>query len=262
MHDDPEFYVGWEEAAPMGIARWVKRVAAGTVFAGLVLGGALAASQRTIEVARFEWGAPRRVVGVLRTHPVPHLEVPRPGRVGTNDSSSAYLLVRPLKFGFEPGALGGFEGKPVELSGTRIYRDGQTLLEVVDGSIRPLGPDEPRNDAGSELAPGPVPLGTQTLAGEIVDSKCHYGVMNPGNRAAHRACAIRCLSGGVPPVLVTRGDGNELRHLVIVGRDGRALNREILDLVAEPVEVTGVVERWGALEVLRADRSDFRRLAK
>lgn len=262
MRDDPEFYVGWEEAAPLGISRWVKRVSALAVFLALVLGGVLAFCQRTIEVARFEWGTPRRLTGVLRTHPVPHLEVSRPGRVGTNDSSSAYLLVKPFKFGFEPGALAGFEGKRVELEGTRIYRDGQTLLEVVDGTIRAQEREEDREEEGREGARGPVRLGTQTLVGEIVDSKCHVGVMNPGNRATHRACAIRCLSGGVPPVLVTRGDGNELGHLVIVGRDGRALNREILDLVAEPVEVTGVVERWGALQVLRADRSDFRRLAK
>jgi hypothetical protein len=49
-----------------------------------------------------------------------------------------------------------------------------------------------------------VSLGTQTLIGEIVDSKCYLGVMNPGALIPHRACAIRCISGGIPPVLLVR----------------------------------------------------------
>ena len=47
-------------------------------------------------------------------------------------------------------------------------------------------------------------LGKQTFVGEIVDSKCFLGVMNPGRLTPHRACAIRCISGGVPPVLLVR----------------------------------------------------------
>lgn len=50
-------------------------------------------------------------------------------------------------------------------------------------------------------------LGETTLKGEIVDSKCYLGVMNPGNLKAHRACAINCIQGGVPPVLLVRDGG-------------------------------------------------------
>jgi hypothetical protein len=53
--------------------------------------------------------------------------------------------------------------------------------------------------------------------------------------------------------------GREL-HLLLVGADGRALNREILDFVAEPVAVTGRVLRYDDLLVLRADPSAYRRL--
>ena len=42
------------------------------------------------------------------------------------------------------------------------------------------------------------------LRGEIVDSKCYLGVMNPGEGTVHRDCAARCLSGGLPPMLVVR----------------------------------------------------------
>ncbi len=48
--------------------------------------------------------------------------------------------------------------------------------------------------------------------------------------------------------------------LLLTGRDGRALNAEILDLVAEPLAVRGVVERQGALLVLHAEPGDFRRV--
>ena len=43
-------------------------------------------------------------------------------------------------------------------------------------------------------------LDTFTLIGEIVDSKRYLGVMNPGNGKVHRDCAVRCLSGGIPPI--------------------------------------------------------------
>ncbi len=46
-----------------------------------------------------------------------------------------------------------------------------------------------------------------------------------------------------------------------MGEDGRAINREVLEYVAEPLEVTGALERAGDLWVLRTGPSAFRRLS-
>ena len=39
------------------------------------------------------------------------------------------------------------------------------------------------------------------VKGEIVDPKCFFGVMKPGEGKPHKDCAIRCILGGIPPVL-------------------------------------------------------------
>jgi hypothetical protein len=103
-------------------------------------------------------------------------------------------------------------------------------------------------------------LGRQTLIGEIVDSKCFLGVMNPGQLTPHRACAIRCLSGGVPPVLLVRPKDGPAIYLLLVSADGKPVNHQVLDLVAEPVEISGEVERQGELLILSADPATYRRI--
>src|SRR6266511_5336791 len=105
-------------------------------------------------------------------------------------------------------------------------------------------------------------LGEHTLVGEIVDSKCYLGVMNPGALTPHRACAIRCISGGVPPVLLVRQKDGPGIYLLLVSADGKPVNKQVLDMVAESVEITGEVERQGELLILRADPATYRRVGK
>ena len=103
-------------------------------------------------------------------------------------------------------------------------------LEVVEGSVSVV-----------ERASGPLPertaLGPAELQGEIVDSKCYLGVMNPGHLKPHRACAINCLRGGIPPVLLSRDETGAPVQTVLVSGDERLLRDWILEFVAEPIEV-------------------------
>jgi hypothetical protein len=98
-------------------------------------------------------------------------------------------------------------------------------------------------------------VGEVTLTGEIVDSKCYLGVMNPGRTKVHRDCAARCISGGIPPAFVT-ADG----FYLLVGGDGRSVRHEVLDWVGETIEVTGTVQRSGETLILRAEPTSFRRV--
>ena len=100
--------------------------------------------------------------------------------------------------------------------------------------------------------PPPVSLGTQTLTGEIVDSKCWLGVMKPATRGVHRGCASRCLSGGIPPLLLVRDtSGATTAQLLLVGADGRAAHNRFKALVGRDVRLTGEVIREGDLLVMR-----------
>ena len=129
------------------------------------------------------------------------------------------------------------------------------MVEALPDSINAAATNSPML-TGTET----VPLGLQTLTGEIVDSKCFLGVMNPGQLLPHRACAIRCISGGIPPVLLVRQTNGGAIYLLLVSADGKPVNQQVLDLVAEPVQITGEVERQGELLILRADPKTILRI--
>ncbi len=250
-----EFYIGWEAKAAPGISRTVRKAIIGLCVLATLAAVALAVSQRMIGASAFEWGTHKVFTGILLARPYPHLLVPRPGNAGGQPGFSTYYLIAPWKFGLDPEAVAPFDGKPVTLQGTLIYRGNQTMIEVVNNSIQTTNAF-PASFAGRDT----VALGRQTLVGEIVDSKCFLGVMNPGQLAPHRACAIRCISGGCPPVLLVRQKNGPPICLLLVSAAGKPVNKDVLDLVAEPVEITGEVERQGDLLILRADPGTYRRL--
>jgi len=257
-----EFYIGWEAKAAVGIGGTVRKVVLCIMVLAVGLPLLLAAAQRMIGESVFEWGNVKIFSGVLQTEPHPRLLVPRPGASSYHTlqsvipqpaTFSAYYLVAPWKFGLNHEDIAALDGKPITLRGTLIYRGNQTMIEVVPNSIQ----------ATNTAIPGPLPqprsLGRQTLRGEIVDSKCFLGVMNPGQLTPHRACAIRCISGGVPPVLLVRQENGPASYLLLVSADGKPVNEQVLDVVAEPIEITGEVERQGELMILYSDPATYRR---
>jgi hypothetical protein len=251
-----EFYIGWQSNAPPNTGRWIRRAVVLLLAFATVLGVLLAVAQRTIGASVFEWGKVKSFSGILKSQPYPHLLVPRPG-VGNPTSFSSYYLVNPFKFGFDSQTSADLDGQMVNLKGTLIYRGNQTMIEVEKGSISTNNASTlQRLDASAH----PLRLGRQKLVGEIVDSKCYLGVMNPGALTPHRACAIRCISGGIPPVLLVRQRNAPPLYFLLVSRDGKPVNKQVLDLVGEPVEIFGEVERQGELLTLRADPADYRRL--
>jgi hypothetical protein len=246
-----EFYIGWEEQAPARVGAWVRWTVVALAGVAVLLSLGLSATQRTIGRATYDWTNEQQVTGILRCAPVPLLEV-----IDESGRSHSQLLVAPWKYGFDVKLAETYDGRRVQLTGKRIQRGEQIMIETALDSVTLLVVDE----KAPPPAPAPVSMGMQSLSGEIVDSKCWLGVMNPGRLTPHRACAVRCLSGGIPPILLVQYDDGRKEHYLLVGRDGRALNREILDFVAEPVSIAGDVLRHGDLLVLRAEPEDIRRI--
>ena len=123
------------------------------------------------------------------------------------------------------------------------------MIEVVPNSVQSTG--------GAGDSPARIDLGAVTLRGEIVDSKCYLGVMNPGNGKVHRDCAARCISGGIPPAFVVKDASGISKTLLLAGSD-----RRVIDFVAEPVEVSGRLSRSGDLLILEANPSSIRRIGR
>ncbi len=272
-----EFYIGWEDHAPAGHSRSIRRLVAGVFALVLAAGAGFGVAQRLIGRAQFEWGQVRDFRGTLYVDPYPHLVLARPESLGApgsprgpfareDQAAQAAPLVASFKFGLNRAELASLVGRAVTLRATRIHRDGRLLLEVEAGSVRSADPppghlEAPRRDVASGVDTAPdVFLGRQTFRGEIVDSKCWMGVMNPGVLKPHRACAVRCISGGIPPMLLVRREGASALNLLLVDARGHPVNDAVLDYVAEPVEITGDVVRRHDLLLLRAQPETYRRI--
>src|SRR5262249_8018095 len=100
------------------------------------------------------------------------------------------------------------------------------------------------NNASPELLPKVKDLGIQKIKGEIVDPKCYFGVMKPGEGKPHRDCAIRCILGGIPPVFHVQNESGDNNYYLIVGPHAEKMNVAVQNYVAEPAEITARVVKY------------------
>lgn len=242
-----DFFVGYLPRAPEGLRRWLRRLSA------LILSGAIAAAwavgtgQAPQPETEYAYGKPVTWEGRIRERPYPmlvthtqegtvsHVHLSGPGKAGAQDP------------------VWNRDGEYVSLRGVRIARGNRSMAELVPGSIV----------SGVEL-PGAYPqasdvedLGRRTLTGEVVDSKCFLGAMNPGILQTHRGCAIRCLNGGILPLFVVRGPGESEWELILVDPDGAPVDAGILSLAGLQVRLTGQVQREDDLFFFKVDPTNY-----
>jgi nitrite reductase/ring-hydroxylating ferredoxin subunit/DMSO/TMAO reductase YedYZ heme-binding membrane subunit len=250
-HSAFEFYVGYLSRAPLRLATIYRRSLP-------YLGGAVALVALLIAVLQgpyapsiFEYQNYRQFEGTVVEVPHPMLEVQRPGFTGDAGAESHYLLTVFGKHGAD-ASVRGLAGHRVRLGGALLYHEGLTMLELENRPIQTLEIHDPPE--------GPEVVGRVTLEGEIVDSKCYLGTMKPARWKPHRACAINCIAGGVPPLLVVETSDGSRQHFLLVDPSGAPINDQILDRVAEPVSVTGERRRLGDLQILAVDPGEIVRL--
>ncbi len=247
--DHDEFYVGYLPKAPARIGAIVRLTVLLLMGLAAVVAFLTVREQRDIATALFEFGVQREFEGVIALKPYPMLRVQRPGVVsGESAPFSRYLLVAPFKFGADE-LVAPFDGRRVRLKGSLIYRDNKTMIELAGADAI--------TEIGEGVADASLSFGEVTMSGEIVDSKCFLGVMNPGELKTHRACAVRCISGGIPPVLVVRGRDGTAYYLLLVDRQMGQVNQAVLSMVAQPVKITGELVRRDDWWVLKADPGQY-----
>ena len=192
--------------------------------------------------------------GLLLSDPWPMLRVQSDQ---DPQSWSTVLLVDYGKLGATRAVIqSGAAGSLARIHGTLITRDGRRVLELAPrpGVIETLSTPDPATITAA--TPTPQPQGPITLEGEIVDPKCFLGAMQPGTGQVHRACARVCIAGGIPPGLIAPApDGGE-RFFLLLTADSQSPSTDILEHVGVPVRVTGSLESWGDLGVIRFERID------
>jgi hypothetical protein len=218
-----DFYVGYLAKAPSDLARFLRRTIASGVAVMAIVAVLLVLAQMAFDDSTFEYLQYKPHHGVLSAYPYPVLHA----------ADASYLLVKPGKHG--AGELfREFDRRSIRVQGALIRSGEQHMLEIIPSEVSVLG-DASLNRGGEEASK------QLTLVGEIVDSKCYFGVMNPGNGKTHRSCAARCLSGGIPPAFLVRDSRGVLRTFLLADADGGALRRQVLEYVAEPVQLSGRV---------------------
>ena len=230
MNDD--FYIGYRKTAPARLARFVATAAA--VICAVVVSVSIVIGRMQQEAGNgnYEFGNPATVEGTVRTVPILHIEIEETGR--------AALLVGDGKHGASD-AIADAANSRIQLTATRIERDGTLMLETT-GEVEIL-------DAPTRNSPNRTDAGTEvSLAGELVDSKCYLGVMNPGRGKVHRGCAAECLRGGVPPALLVRTHDGQSHVIALVPADtAPSVDPE---WAARNVEVSGVLTNLEGFGVL------------
>jgi hypothetical protein len=237
MKQHDEFYVSYLPKAPERLGRMIVRTVAMAAIIAAALALLLVAGQHPFAASTFEYG-------ILREHPYPRVDL---------GSGKTVLLVGAGKHGVAD-VVAEMDGMPVRLEGSRIYRGDQMMVELFQDSLTPTGP---RVVEGAQRVSAGMAV---TLTGEIADSKCYLGVMNPGNGKVHRDCAARCIRGGIPPALIAKDERGETRLLLLTSVDGRPLKRTLLEYVGEPVRITGAVVQFGTGLQFRINPAQIQRL--
>lgn len=252
-----EFYIGWMPQAPERISATLRLF---LLFLGTLVISAcilVSLSQKKFSTASFEYGQLTQLKGIYQQFPVPALKISSPPDAMGRVTYITIPLVGYGKFGaegildfFQKERQTNFDKMELTLKGTLLYSDGKTLLQIDrhDNPIVKINPADPKN----ESPPSVVDLGTLSLEGEILDPKCYFGVMKPGQGKPHRDCATRCILGGISPVLHIQNQKGESTYCLIVGADGKKINNQLQDYVADPIRLVSQarkVDDWIILYV-------------
>lgn len=256
-----DFYIGYLPQMPASY-RMPLRIA--VVLIVVLLGGGAwiwVSSQKPFPIAKFELGKKITLKGIVFQSPIPAIRVVSGRDFLGNQVYQTIPLINFGKFGAS-GLLMEYEqkiGQPLHegelsLEGTLIYRDGKTLFELTSRSeaLKGFSNDLSGYDPQLQIF-STVDLGEVALTGEIVDPKCYFGVMKPGEGKPHRACASLCIRGGIPPVYVTTDENGNHSYFLLLGKNGEMVNEKILDYVAVPSQIKGKVYQAGDWFLLYAD---------
>lgn len=243
-----DFFIGWADA-PKRDRRFLLGATLGLVAAGAGLAGLLANAHEPAGGGTWDQSDVRSFTGQLVRDPYPALVTS-----DIDGSSRTAFLVSSTKTGLG-GRLRRQVGDAVRVRGTLIARGANAMIAAIDGE-----------DWIGNASPAPaiswpaIDLGPALLTGEILDAKCWFGAMRPGDGKVHKACASLCIRGGLPPAFCTSGCGDGAEISLFLDADGNAHGAGLLPFVADPVYASGRLFRVGDVKQFRVSLRDVRRI--
>jgi nitrite reductase/ring-hydroxylating ferredoxin subunit/catechol 2,3-dioxygenase-like lactoylglutathione lyase family enzyme len=245
-----DFYIGWQKAAPKAYATLAWQSALLVGLCGMMLLWGITLHQRHISDVKFLDGDKNGYRGQLVAQPFPALRMMHGRDAYGNPEVTTFPLMNAWKFGAGHAVqkiLGNKQTQNVVVHADLLEREGVRALTLHDR------PDAIQliNDAALPAAKLSEEHDT-LIEGMIIDPKCYLGAMNPGEGKPHRSCAIRCIEGGIMPMVVFKGKNGKQQYAVLLGASGEPVNQRIGYAVAEPVALRGKIfsfDNWLVLKV-------------
>ena len=243
-----DFFIGWAET-PKQDRRFMLGATLGLIAGGAGLAALLAGAHEAAGSGAWDQGNVRTFAGRLVREPYPALVTS-----DIDGSPRTALLVSNAKRGMQRRLRRSMD-ESVRVRGTLIARGANAMIAAVDG-----------DDWIEEAPPLPamawpaVEEGPALLIGEILDAKCWFGAMRPGDGKVHKSCASLCIRGGLPPAFCASGCGDSADILLFLDADGGAHGQDLLPFVADPVYASGRLFRVGDVRQFRVSLRDIRRI--
>lgn len=230
-----DFYIGHRNSPTESTLDFLRAVAVTMVVACPIMMAAFAALQPPSGRGNVAPQIAQGLTGVYYSTPVPGLYVPTSPKASLGEGTTV-LLSGPGKQGV-PEAWHTLNGKKIAVDGRLFYLGETVMLALLDQNM----PEVLGEPVPAELRPELETVGTVTVTGELVASKCYLGAMEPGTGKIHRSCAMHSLAGGVTAGLRVRSGGRET--VVLLAGEGDA--SLVLDLTwaARQINVEGVLQR-------------------
>ncbi|ESQ74957.1 hypothetical protein [Asticcacaulis sp. AC402] len=256
MSHDPNpkdsFFIGWA-ATPKRDRRFMLGAALAAIGAGTTLSLLMAKQHEAVGKGQWDQAKSVTLSGYFIRDPWPLLLVTQPD--GTLETVLLVGNGKTAIFDRLPEPLPSF----AQVTGTMIQRGAHRMLAVSDKKdwlIALSGGDNtdtvPINQYKDE--------GSATLSGEILDAKCWFGAMRPGNGKVHKACAALCVRGGLPVAFCTNLCSDSSDIYLVLDPDGKPHGEDILPLVADLVYADGRIVSYGGFKQFRVAIGNIIRL--
>ncbi len=216
-----------------------------------LIGYSMANKQITTGPAQWLTDNPQTMQGLIKMEPYPVLHRFNPEQPHRIES---VLLVAQGKRSADAFSA-DLDGKMVNVTGFPIYRGGWSMLElrskedvqVVKANLEiAMVWDNLRKQTDA------TSLGEVSFSGEIADSKCFLGVMKPGEGVVHRACAEVCLIGGLPAMLLVKGEDQQRYGYMLTTEDGGSASNLVSNKTGDVMQVSGELIQKGNLLYIKA----------
>jgi hypothetical protein len=252
--EDDSFFIGWDKT-PAVDRRFLLLASLGLLTASAGAAALIASEQAPPGNGSWNPDDERDWVGHLVRAPYPMLRT----RAIDGEPRTAYL-VSSNKLGVQH-RLGAHVNGPFVVRGSLIARGANAMIAVADADTW-LRPTTPADQIGAGLTDWAiVDQGPASYAGEILDSKCWFGAMQPGQGKPHKACAALCIRGGLPPVFCPEAlCGSAASAPLITDADGNPHGPALLPLVADPVLATGRMVQIGDVRQFRVAIDAIKRI--